>query len=216
MQYSSSRTKVALPGIIQRTSELVGLSIPSFIEATIEISLPALTDLAWIRTSLSLASIGIAITQLFRLGSAVVSGPSLQLSTSLPFIKRSGAPGQLILSSLSSPPTLTLEKLYSLIQSQQAQINALTASCQSIQNPAYDPEKYRYLGKPVGGTFIMLALLFLQYVTTQTISLYSINIYHNTQPRNASILSSSICFDGVSIGISSKQAISDCSYVLHW
>jgi hypothetical protein len=41
-----------------------------------------------------------------------------------------------------------------ILQAQQAQIDAAQAMVQ-------DSTKYRKLGKPIGGTFIMLALLFL-------------------------------------------------------
>jgi uncharacterized membrane protein YidH (DUF202 family) len=44
---------------------------------------PERTFLAWLRTSLSFASIGIAVTQLFRLNTSIKSGSDSDLAASL-------------------------------------------------------------------------------------------------------------------------------------
>ncbi|KAF2483986.1 hypothetical protein BDY17DRAFT_322872 [Neohortaea acidophila] len=87
------------------------------------------TFLAWLRTSLSFASIGIAVTQLFR------------LNTSLSGVK--GANSALSDSSSSSPELLLVQ------QSQQR------------DNTVADPHRLRQVGKPLGATFLAIAILIL-------------------------------------------------------
>ncbi|KAJ8292710.1 hypothetical protein OF846_003985 [Rhodotorula toruloides] len=108
------------------------------------------TFLAWLRTSLALASIGIAITQLFRLPSASTTTKSAT-PTSLP---SSAAQLSSALSALATADPSLATSIVPILRAQQAQIDAAQAMVQ-------DSTKYRKLGKPIGGTFIMLALLFL-------------------------------------------------------
>ncbi|KAI5474361.1 heparinase II/III family protein [Pseudohyphozyma bogoriensis] len=107
------------------------------------------TYLAWLRTSLSLASIGIAVTQLFRLS----AGSSTSVSGSL-------AARQAL---YTLPPEITSDPtfapLQSLLESYGEQIDAIAE--------AQRTGRYAYLAKPVGGTFIALALLFLILGTTR-------------------------------------------------
>ncbi|KAJ5167062.1 uncharacterized protein N7482_005843 [Penicillium canariense] len=85
------------------------------------------TFLAWMRTSLAFASIGIAVTQLFRLNSATVNTNSYSYDAT-----SSGQPGIL-------PPGLS-----------SSSIHAASAS-----------SRLRSVGKPLGSTFIGVAILIL-------------------------------------------------------
>lgn len=125
------------------------------------------TFLAWLRTSLSLASIGVgkasssvlrsgliplrtAITQLFRLSSSTYTLPS-------------GSQSNLSGFSLPDPSTTVSEAdLTSVVSSllvslgqQQVQLEALATST------ARERQAYTRLGKPIGGTFILLGLIML-------------------------------------------------------
>ncbi|KAM0790160.1 hypothetical protein ACM66B_005479 [Microbotryomycetes sp. NB124-2] len=107
------------------------------------------TYLAWLRTSLALASIGIAITQLFRLPSSTSVPPSTGNAARAVQSQVS----QLINSTdVSDVPQI--EQILALLVEQSSQIDIL-------KQQVNDPLKYRHLGKPIGGTFIALALLFL-------------------------------------------------------
>ncbi|BDD64287.1 hypothetical protein MPDQ_004330 [Monascus purpureus] len=83
------------------------------------------TFLAWLRTSLAFASIGIAVTQLFRLSSPVNSTPSADSTATL--------------------PPLLFPALY------------------DVNGMGYlsDPRRLRSIGKPLGATFIGIAILIL-------------------------------------------------------
>jgi len=83
------------------------------------------TFLAWMRTSLAFASIGIAVTQLFRLNNA---GASTHTNT---------------IHSLDTPPSIHPHYSY-----------ASTSSSQ-------DTSRLRSMGKPLGSTFIGVAMLIL-------------------------------------------------------
>ncbi|TNY22436.1 hypothetical protein DMC30DRAFT_415102 [Rhodotorula diobovata] len=113
------------------------------------------TFLAWLRTSLGLASIGIAITQLFRLPSTTTTTTT---SSSLP--PSSTASASASASSLSSALAAlasshpALAPLVPVLEAQQAEIALAQARIS-------DSSKYRHLGKPIGSTFIALALVFL-------------------------------------------------------
>ncbi|GAA5960574.1 hypothetical protein JCM3765_005860 [Sporobolomyces pararoseus] len=115
------------------------------------------TFLAWLRTSLALASIGIAITQLFRLpasttgttpttNSASPSSPSLSTATRISEINSALQP------LISLYPQLA--NLQSILERQQVEINEAVSKIE-------DSTRYRHLGKPIGGTLIALALVFL-------------------------------------------------------
>ncbi|GAA5906398.1 hypothetical protein JCM8208_004644 [Rhodotorula glutinis] len=123
------------------------------------------TFLAWLRTSLGLASIGIAITQLFRLPSTTTtsSTPS-PTSSSSPATSSAAALSSALAALASSNPSLA--PLVPILEAQQAQLAAAERS-------ARDSTRYRHLGKPIGGTFILLALVFLglgihRYFTIQS------------------------------------------------
>ncbi|GAA5913871.1 YidH family protein [Sporobolomyces salmoneus] len=118
------------------------------------------TFLAWLRTSLALASIGIAITQLFRLPASTTGTPtpppsiaeqSAQISTALAPI-------------ISAYPQLAA--LQTLLEAQQLEI---AQSIVKIENST----RYRHLGKPIGGTLIALALVFLFIGTHRYFSVQS-------------------------------------------
>ncbi|GAA6019789.1 hypothetical protein JCM11491_000268, partial [Sporobolomyces phaffii] len=118
------------------------------------------TFLAWLRTSLALASIGIAITQLFRLPASTTGTPTNQTpSTSAQAAEINAALQPLI----SAYPELA--GLQSILQAQQVEVAEAVAK---IENST----RYRHLGKPIGGTLIALALVFLfigthRYFTVQ-------------------------------------------------
>ncbi|GAA5986282.1 hypothetical protein JCM11641_004881 [Rhodosporidiobolus odoratus] len=107
------------------------------------------TFLAWLRTSLGLGSIGIAITQLFRLPSNTTN-PTTPPATTTPSAADQALSSAL--SSLSANPSFAL-----LVPLLQAQNERLLLAEQTVR----DSTRYRHLGKPIGGTFIILALVFL-------------------------------------------------------
>ncbi|KAK4539766.1 hypothetical protein LTR36_010354 [Oleoguttula mirabilis] len=90
------------------------------------------TFLAWLRTSLSFASIGIAVTQLFRLNTSLASSDGDTAATS----------------SLSSLSGL------------QQQSSSSSSSQQSIPSAA-ETHKLRQVGKPLGATFLGVSILIL-------------------------------------------------------
>jgi hypothetical protein len=121
------------------------------------------TFLAWLRTTLGLASIGIgvfsslfplilltdssiraAITQLFRL-------PSNTTSTTTP-PSNSTLPSENLTALLSSQPDLA--PLVAYFQAQEARLAAAEKTVQ-------DSTRYKHLGRPIGGTFLLLSLVFL-------------------------------------------------------
>ncbi|ORY76869.1 hypothetical protein BCR35DRAFT_325608 [Leucosporidium creatinivorum] len=127
------------------------------------------TYLAWLRTSLALASIGIAITQLFRLPSSTTKSPSSTSSSNVVVSATATSLSALtsqLASTNSTAASSELATIRALVLEQAQQISVL-------QEQVNDPQKYRHLGKPVGGTFIALALLFLvlgsvRYFTCQS------------------------------------------------
>ncbi|GAA6002850.1 hypothetical protein JCM10207_001866 [Rhodosporidiobolus poonsookiae] len=108
------------------------------------------TFLAWLRTSLALASIGIAITQLFRL-------PSNTTTQETPTSTTSALPSETSLASLLSSLAASDPSLAPLVPILEAQNARLLAAESTVQ----DSTRYKHLGKPIGGTFIMLALVFM-------------------------------------------------------
>ncbi|CEQ40094.1 SPOSA6832_01661, partial [Sporobolomyces salmonicolor] len=121
------------------------------------------TFLAWLRSSLSLASIGIAITQLFRLPSTTTTGTH---SSSSPTSSLSANLTAALAPLLSAYPQLTA--LQSVLESQQAEFAAAVAAVAAAGNST----KYRYLGKPIGGTLIALALVFLLLVCADALAVH--------------------------------------------
>ncbi|KAF3391896.1 hypothetical protein DPV78_010472 [Talaromyces pinophilus] len=109
------------------------------------------TFLAWLRTSLSFASIGIAVTQLFRLNSSVSCPPSQPTSTASN-IDNINTNYQLQ-KPLRSSPSL-LEVLLAPPYQSSLDTIGLTATKGSSG-------QYRNIGKPLGATFIGIAILIL-------------------------------------------------------
>ncbi|GAA5872734.1 hypothetical protein JCM8547_006329 [Rhodosporidiobolus lusitaniae] len=117
------------------------------------------TFLAWLRTSLGLASIGIAITQLFRLPSNTTASSSPTAASSSSTSNVSAALSTLA----SSYPDLA--PLIPILQAQEARLL-------EAESTVSDSTRYKHLGKPLGGTFLMLSLVFLllgihRYFVTQ-------------------------------------------------
>lgn len=107
------------------------------------------TFLAWLRTSLALASIGIAVTQLFRLPSGTATVPQTSASS---LADSSPPSSSFLINSLATSSYLPVAALAPVFASQQAQLATLVS-----QNVS----QFSYLAKPIGGTFLALALLFL-------------------------------------------------------
>lgn len=131
------------------------------------------TFLAWLRTSLAFASIGIAITQLFRLNTSLAAGKQ-QRRRDLHHLVRRREEGSLPLSPLMGA-SLTPD-IYSHIQS------VLQAQSYPIHNPSdnsastlldqllLEPTHFdstdaaarlRHLGKPLGATFLGISIMIL-------------------------------------------------------
>ncbi|KAF2774232.1 hypothetical protein EJ03DRAFT_259544, partial [Teratosphaeria nubilosa] len=89
------------------------------------------TFLAWLRTSLSFASIGVAVTQLFRLNTSLANPNNGQTSTS----SQTSIAGK----------------------SQQQEVLAASANLVSFA----DTHRLRQVGKPLGATFLGISILIL-------------------------------------------------------
>ncbi|GAA99120.1 uncharacterized protein L969DRAFT_94298 [Mixia osmundae IAM 14324] len=135
------------------------------------------TVLAWLRSSLSLASIGVAVTQLFRLSTILENGSSgsanapssavaqsaLAHVQSLLFIPAEAQPDASLMARQGSSDTDATEQmllsavraLTNVVIAQQVEIDSM------ITSQASEKLRYRRLGKPIGGTFLLLALVFL-------------------------------------------------------
>ena len=98
------------------------------------------TFLAWLRTSLSFASIGIAITQLFRLNTTIAK--ETKRSESATFEQQQAGVGT---------DHLTDQSILNLLTNPQAQAAI----------PAKTAQHLRHLGKPLGATFLGVAILVL-------------------------------------------------------
>lgn len=112
------------------------------------------TFLAWLRTSLSFASIGIAVTQLFRLNSAAVSESSNAM----------GAVGDVNVvhdSHHISRPENYLRSSPSLLEVLLVPPTPAYDSIDSMTTTVPPTNQYRNLGKPLGVTFIGVAVLIL-------------------------------------------------------
>lgn len=107
------------------------------------------TFLAWLRTSLAFASIGIAITQLFRLNTSISSGNSSRKRLEYsPYIGYTiPAPDE---DDISSP----------YIQDDQS-VLALLTSPHPNAIPASTAQHLRQLGKPLGATFLGVSIVVL-------------------------------------------------------
>ncbi|KAJ9614274.1 hypothetical protein H2200_002410 [Cladophialophora chaetospira] len=142
------------------------------------------TFLAWLRTSLAFASIGIAVTQLFRLNStirgqsetAVYTGQTIPLSPLigesvpvelLPFLQQMVAS----MSEPTQPPVLgptLLDQVLRLpprgLSSRQAEGQAVSGSNGAVWTDAVPQKsqgKLRHVGKPLGATFIAISIVIL-------------------------------------------------------
>lgn len=110
------------------------------------------TFLAWLRTSLSFASIGIAVTQLFRLNSSVSCPPSQPTSTASNIDNINN--NYQLQNPLRSSPSL-LEVLLAP-PSYQSSLDTIGLTATKGSSG-----KYRNIGKPLGATFIGIAILIL-------------------------------------------------------
>lgn len=106
------------------------------------------TFLAWLRTSLALASIGVAISQLFRLSSSVYTIGATDISLPSP---------SAILPSPTNPQDVAsaVASLIAIVGQQNDRIQALGTS---VQN---ERDQYHKLGRPIGGAFVCLSLVMM-------------------------------------------------------
>ncbi|GAA5826526.1 hypothetical protein JCM5353_003039 [Sporobolomyces roseus] len=144
------------------------------------------TFLAWLRTSLALASIGIAITQLFRLPASTTSSTPTQPSSDS--LARSSQALTATLAPLSSQYPQLTTALQSIFEAQQFELSQAISKIE-------DSTRYRHLGKPIGGTLIALALVFLflgahRYFTVQAALMKSPSMF---PPSRRSVAFSGIC-----------------------
>lgn len=109
------------------------------------------TFLAWLRTSLSFASIGIAVTQLFRLNSATASKSNNAM----------GAVGDVNTVHDSHHTSSPLRSSPSLLEVLLVPPTPAYDSIDSITTTVAPTNQYRNLGKPLGVTFIAVAVLIL-------------------------------------------------------
>lgn len=137
------------------------------------------TFLAWLRTSLAFASIGIAITQLFRLNIIAQNQPQrFSIASTLPFspLVGSSLPPELLpfiqellasatVSTATSVPTLgptLLDQLLLLSPRDEngAQVS-YGAGVEALQLPEDKAAKLRSIGKPLGATFLGISIVVL-------------------------------------------------------
>jgi uncharacterized membrane protein YidH (DUF202 family) len=142
------------------------------------------TFLAWLRTSLAFASIGIAVTQLFRLNTTLQSRNESMLSIrqTMPLSPLIGesVPAEMVpflqqvaasISSLTPPSTLgptLLDQLLGLPPAgvSRRQLGGLAGSTGGASNVIHVTDdatatKLRHVGKPLGATFIAIAIVIL-------------------------------------------------------
>lgn len=142
------------------------------------------TFLAWLRTSLAFASIGVAITQLFRLNTNIQSrqnstAAALSDRSNIPFSPMVGQslPPELLpylqellasasVASLQSLPTLgpTLLDQLLLLGPPDADGHQIRHADHLIRATAFDEEKaarLRHIGKPLGATFLGISIVVL-------------------------------------------------------
>lgn len=134
------------------------------------------TFLAWLRTSLAFASIGIAVTQLFRLNTSIQSGrpnPSLVASQSslLPLSPLMGhglSPElipliqQIAYSAAPSLPTSTLQNtLLDQLLGIPSLENTWNPSVGQLEFDEHAATRLRRVGKPLGATFLGISIVVL-------------------------------------------------------
>ena len=130
------------------------------------------TFLAWLRTSLAFASIGIAITQLFRLNTTIASrsqgyeakvpfspylGQSLPIEV-LPYLQ------QAVASAATAIPTLGSTLMDQLLLLPPPGGAAPNVPSLPVQGTAFDEHaaaKLRHVGKPLGATFLGISIVIL-------------------------------------------------------
>lgn len=128
------------------------------------------TFLAWLRTSLAFASIGIAITQLFRLNTTIASRQTTSVVSSVPFSPYMGqsVPVELLpylqQAAANEIPNLgpTLLDQLLLLPPPDAMVPPLPE--RSVDNAEFDEHaatKLRHVGKPLGATFLAISIVIL-------------------------------------------------------
>jgi uncharacterized membrane protein YidH (DUF202 family) len=131
------------------------------------------TFLAWLRTSLAFASIGIAVTQLFRLNTTSARRPEAMLDTSQvplsPFIGQS-IPAELIpyLQQAAASAATSLQTMGPTLLDQLLAQPAANLGSHIPPGPVVGHEfdehaaqKLRHVGKPLGATFLGISILIL-------------------------------------------------------
>ncbi|ETN43313.1 uncharacterized protein HMPREF1541_02472 [Cyphellophora europaea CBS 101466] len=132
------------------------------------------TFLAWLRTSLAFASIGIAITQLFRLNTTIANRQQSYPVAAVPFSPMVGQSVPIesvpFLQQLIAANTPALEKLGPTLLDQLLLLSpagspvsqiALTASVGSNAFDEGAAARLRHVGKPLGATFLGISILIL-------------------------------------------------------
>lgn len=132
------------------------------------------TFLAWLRTSLAFASIGIAVTQLFRLNTTIANRQQGSSVAAVPFSPLVGqsVPVELLpylqqLIAAQAPavqklgPTLLDQLLLLPPVGEDPRQPALDAGLGTSQFDERAAEKLRHVGKPLGATFLGIAILIL-------------------------------------------------------
>ncbi|GAA5865104.1 hypothetical protein JCM3774_002132 [Rhodotorula dairenensis] len=124
------------------------------------------TVLAWLRTSMVLATVGIALAQLLRLPSTAfgsASTPTNQSAAADEADPTSLMPALDSLTSFAASVDPDLGPLVRLLAHQQSRLDALTQT----RAPDYpvlafvDESRYAHLAKPLGGTFLALGFVFV-------------------------------------------------------
>lgn len=139
-------------GSVARDHLALGISTPTQRSGILWLTDTERTFLAWLRTSLSFASIGIAVTQLFRLNSSVSCPPSQPTSTASNIDNINH--NYQLQSPLRSSPSL----LEALLAPPSYQSSLDTIGLTATKGSS---DQYRNIGKPLGATFIGIAILIL-------------------------------------------------------
>jgi uncharacterized membrane protein YidH (DUF202 family) len=132
------------------------------------------TFLAWLRTSLAFASIGIAVTQLFRLNTTIASRQQSQGVSAVPFSPLVGQtlPIELLpyLQQLIAANAPAMQQLGPTLLDQLLLLPPMpgNAAQQPVLSPvqanAFDEhaaERLRHVGKPLGSTFLGISIIIL-------------------------------------------------------
>ncbi|KAK9900860.1 hypothetical protein P389DRAFT_18668 [Cystobasidium minutum MCA 4210] len=142
------------------------------------------TFLAWMRTSLALSSIGVAITQLFRLTSSSYTLPNRSVQDATASASTSIPPATTTIAAQDIPAAVSY--LLEAIQQQQRDLTALGTSTEAERG------RYHKLGKPIGGTFLILGLIFMALGGHRYISIqHQLSTKNHFPPARRSVLISS-------------------------